>query len=96
MSCGDRSGAGVNGWSVRITVREPEEGKRQPRCGDIGCNRAADYPRGTPMMLGAGSDRGVGADAGGHGSPGIVLVRFGTMPLHVTNLLSSADRFFFK
>ena len=84
------------GWSVEVTTREPEEGKRQPRCGDIGRNRAADYARGTPVMLEAGSDRGVGADVGGHGSPGIVLVRFGTMPLHVTNSLSSADRFFFK
>jgi len=34
VSCGDRSGAGVSGWSVQITVREPEQGERQPRCGN--------------------------------------------------------------
>ena len=96
MSCGDRSGAGVSGWSVQITVREPEEGERQPRCGNICCNLAADYPRGTSMMLGAAGRPRCRCGAGGHGSPGIVLVRFGTMQIHVTNFLSSADRFFCK
>ena len=68
MSCGDRSGAGVSGWSVQIVVREPEEGTRQPRCGDIGCNRAADYPRGTPMMLGPGATAVSGRTPAGTGA----------------------------
>ena len=96
VSCGERGGAGMSGWSVQATVREPEEGKRQPRCGDICCKRAADHPRGTPRMLGAAGRPWCQGGAGGHGSPGNLLGRFGTMPVPVTNLLSSADRFFCK
>ena len=67
MSCGDRGGAGVYGWPVEITVREPEKGKREPRCRDICCKRAAEYPGGTPKMLGGRGDRGVGAVPAGMG-----------------------------
>ena len=65
MSCGDRGGAGVYGWSVEVTVREPEKGKREPRCRDICCKRAAEYPGGTPKMLGtAGRPRCWGGGGG--------------------------------
>ena len=35
MSCGDRGGAGVYGWSVEVTVRELDKGKQEPRFRDM-------------------------------------------------------------
>ena len=96
MSCGDRGGAGVYGWSVAVTVRELDKGKQEPRFRDICSNRAAEYPSGTPKMLGSGRQGRCWAGASGHGRAGNCLVRVGTMPVLLYNLISSQCRFFCK
>ena len=97
MSCGDGGGAGVNGWSVAVTVRElVDKGKQEPRFRDICSNRAAEYPSGTPKMLGSGRQGRCWAGASGHGRAGNCLVRVGTMPVLLYNLISSQCRFFCK
>ena len=73
MSCGDRGGAGVYGWSVEVTVRELDKGKQEPRFRDICCNRAAEYRVGLRRCRGAGGEGGVGAVPAGMG--GLVIAR---------------------
>ena len=93
MNCGYRAGAGVIVLPVEVTTREPE-GKRQPRCGDIRCKREVVSPGGVPRMLGrAGRSRCRGG-AGGHGSPGNLFIRFGTMPACLRNSINSDDPLF--
>ena len=60
---------------------------------DICSNRAAEYPSGTPKMLGSG--RCWGSDSR-HGTAGTCLHRVGTMPVLLYNLISCQCRFFCK
>ena len=96
MSCGDGGGAGVNGWSVAVTVRELDKGKQEPRFRDICSNRAAEYPSGTPKMLGSGRQGRCWAGDSRHGTAGTCLHRVGTMPVLLYNLISCQCRFFCK
>jgi hypothetical protein len=88
MSCGDGGGAGVNGWSVAVTVRELVN-KGQTSAA-VSVTYVAIGRRSTRVEL----RRCWGA--GGVGTAGTCLHRVGSMPVLLYNLISCQCRFFCK